>query len=39
MALTAICLGTVAFAADEDRAKLNGTWQSSNGSETWVLQD
>jgi hypothetical protein len=38
MAVAALCLGSVAFAAD-DRAKLNGTWQSSNGSETWVLQD
>jgi hypothetical protein len=39
VALTALCLGAVALAADDDRAKLTGTWQSSSGSETWVLQD
>ncbi len=37
VALAASLLGAIALAADDDRAKLNGTWESSGGSETWVL--
>jgi hypothetical protein len=39
VAWPALFLGVVALAADADRAKLTGTWQSSSGSQTWVLQD
>jgi hypothetical protein len=35
VALMALMPGVFAFAADDDRAKLSGTWAS--GSETWVL--